>query len=126
MIEVIAGTTLMAVLLVSLLMAYGAHAAQIRRSHQRLVAVDVLDRLLSQRIVEGGTLMPAPQVMAIESGLYWRTAEIQSPVANRLKSKVIRWQISDAPNAETPLAMVDLLIPAMVDQENVAAAMEGR
>ena len=78
LVEVVAGLALLATLLVTILLAFGAHAGQIRQAERRLEAIAVADELLREWSAAGGI----PEV-----GSHERLAEYDD----------LSWQIVSSP-----------------------------
>lgn len=77
LVEVVAGLALLVTLLVSILMAFGLHASQIRSAKDRLEATAVADKLLTAWMA-GGTLPTVGERELIDTedgNTWWRIVE---------------------------------------------------
>lgn len=114
LVEVIAGLALLATLLASILVAFGSQAAQIRAARDRLRAVEMADRLLSEWSSQNA--IPAvgtEQSLPGTNDWRWRivageSAELESSGVSSVRVDVFR---SKETGTDQVLASVDLLVP---------------
>jgi hypothetical protein len=115
LVEVVAGTTLLATLATGMLLAYGAHQKQVRRAEQRIVAADVADNLLGQWYAGIGRIPRNQQgrVFSKQEPWLWRSRTIEvaavgSIPVERIRVEIYReWERKD----RQPLVVVELLAP---------------
>jgi len=114
LIEVVASLMLMGILMTSALMAYGSHAAQIRKANDRLAAIDACDALISDWMqrpsaFEGHTsgILNRPQQQ-----YRWRRFVLNSHAANRFDAQVVRWEMYQQPRNKhsEPIVTLDVLV----------------
>ena len=111
LVEVIAATLLLGTLLVSILMAFSQHAAQIKKAQQRLTVIDALDSKIAE------WYLTRRGVPANESGMLlqndttevrWRTAALPDNELKRtLLSRKVRVEATS--RSGEVLASVDVL-----------------
>jgi type II secretory pathway pseudopilin PulG len=114
LVEVIAGLVLLATLLASILVAFGSQAAQIRKSRDRLQAIELADRLLANwnsqnAIPVAGT----EQSLAGTKDWRWRIVEAASADLERAGLASVRLEVfyPIAGGPDQVLTAVDLLVP---------------
>jgi type II secretory pathway pseudopilin PulG len=114
LVEVIAGLALLATLLAAVLVAFGIHAGQIRLARDRMTAIGVADRLLSDWSSQNA--IPA---VGTEKSLSdtvdwgWRLASIESSELAQQGLSSIRLEVfRSLPTGDRQiLASVDLVVP---------------
>lgn len=114
LVEVIAGLVLLATLLASILIAFGSQAAQMRKSRDRIRAVQLADRLL--RDWSSRNTIPAigsEQSLEGTKDWRWRLVDASSDDPDAAGLSVVRLEVFSpiASTAEQVLASVDLLVP---------------
>jgi len=111
---VIAGLVLLATLLASLLIAFGSQAAQMRKSRDRLKAVELADRLLadwsSQNVIPE---IGSERSLEGTKDWRWRLVNANSAELDAIGSSTIRLDVFRpvGGNPDQVLASVDLLVP---------------
>ncbi len=81
LVEVVAGLTLFAALGVGVLLAFGVHQRQLRTARQRMTALELADRVLSDFMGSpDGIPVNGRGPLPVDTGWLWRT----QPVAQRL------------------------------------------
>lgn len=121
LVEVIAGLALLATLLASILVAFGSQAAQFRGARDRLMAVELADRLLCEWNSQNA--IPA---VGTEQTLHgtndWRWRIVAGDSANLAASGVssIRVEVFQFKQTgiDQVLASVDLLVPGKAGAAN--------
>ena len=114
LIEVVAGIALLATLLVSTLAAFRAHASQVRSAKNRLAAIAVADRLLSEWM-NAGTLPGIGETEDVPDtkGWRWRIVRPEPTMElRRLNALAVRLEIVDSEPTPSVLTSVELLVPA--------------
>jgi len=113
LVEVIAGLALLATLLASILVSFGAHIAQIRAARDRLAAVDAADRLLKEWTSKDAfPMVGTTQGVPGSDVLSWRlvandSGEIRQAGWGSVRLEVFR---SDKGITAKALASVELLV----------------
>jgi type II secretory pathway pseudopilin PulG len=113
LVEVIAGLALLATLLAAILVAFGRQAAQMRKSRDRLKAVELADRLLGDWSAQNA--IPAigtEQTLEGTKDWRWRLVEAGSADLDAAGLAAVRLEVF-RPIVGTPdqvLASVDLLV----------------
>lgn len=112
LIEVVAGIVLLGTLLVTILMAFKAHATQIQAANQRLEAIRQTDRLLM-------TWMKAESLPGVGESdtfpnnpeLRWEMVQSESEPLGRLQAEIMRLEVFSTTELQTerPLTSVELL-----------------
>ncbi len=114
LVEVVAGIALLATLLVSLLSAFRAHAAQIRSAQDRLRAIRIADELLATWMAAG--VIPAvdeQESIPETTGWSWRIARAESsPDLQKLGAAAVRLEIVEASEDSSArvLTFVELMV----------------
>lgn len=112
-VEVIAGLALLSTLLVSILVTYRAHAAQVRGAQDRLAAIEAADDLLTEWSAAG--VVPAvgrEERLPGDDGWAWRIVAGQGDLIRELGIKTVRLEIFrlTADDPTEALASVELLV----------------
>src|ERR1700722_4369419 len=114
LVEVIAGLTLLATLLASILVAFGSQARQIRAARDRMAAVEMADRLLGEWSSQNA-LPPMGTEQAFPGNEEWRwrlmagdRGELDASGVKSARLQVFR---RDPRGADKVLASVDVLVP---------------
>ena len=114
LVEVIAGLVLLATLLASILIAFGSQAAQMRKSRDRLRAVQLADRLLAEWSSQNAfPALGSEQKLEGTKDWRWRLGNATSADLDNAGLSSIRLEVF-CPLAGSPdqvLASVDLLVP---------------
>jgi len=114
LVEVVAGLALLATLLVAILVAYRAHAAQIRATRQRLRGIEAAERLLTEWSSAGQLPAVGEQGRVDgEADLIWRFVPSKSPPLKQLGAQIVRLEIARS-TSKAPgdvLTSVELLVP---------------
>lgn len=114
LLEVVAGLTLLATLLVGTMLAYGSHIRQVRAAQQRLQATDIAERILVDWYESEDGVPPRDEdVIAGTDGWRWRTTPLASNDSNPFRARVVRFEIYDPADGvePVPLVSIDLLVP---------------
>jgi type II secretory pathway pseudopilin PulG len=114
LVEVIAGLVLLATLLASILVAFGSQAAQIRAARDRITAVELADRLLSEWSSQNA--IPAvgtEQNLAGTNAWRWRIVAGQSAELALSGVSSVRVEVwrSKQTGADQVLAWAEVLVP---------------
>jgi type II secretory pathway pseudopilin PulG len=114
LVEVIAGLVLMATLLAGILVSFGNQAAQMRKSRDRLKAVELADRLLGDWSAQNA--IPAigtEQTLEGTKDWRWRLAEANSTDLDTVGLAAVRLEVFRriVGTPDQVLASVDLLVP---------------
>lgn len=116
LVEVVAGIALLTVLLVMILAAFRAHAAQVRSARLRMAAIRQADALLSHWTAAEGIPAVGKQAALPElPGGSWRIAASHgSADLDEIGGSAIRLEIvsSAGLNPDSPLVSVELVVPA--------------
>jgi len=109
LVEVIVGLVLMATLLASSLLAFGAHRRQRRTADNKLVAVAMADDLLNQLINTREGIPPSAQgALAGRPNWYWQTRVVGVTQPAGVQLQVVRLQIFSAETTQS-LATVEVV-----------------
>ena len=113
LIEVLASTALLAMLLAATAVAYSEHAQQIRQAHRRLEAIEQADILLASWYADPQGI-PANDRGELDKELIWQTTPLQDNGAESLACEIIRLQLfgTRTTDSEDALARVDVLVAA--------------
>jgi type II secretory pathway pseudopilin PulG len=114
LVEVVAGLVLLATLLASILVAFGSQAAQIRAARDRMAAIDMADRLLSEWTSQNA--IPAvgtQQSLPGTENWSWRVVANKSAELERTGVSSVCVQVFRSPQTGTErvLASVDVIVP---------------
>lgn len=94
LVEVVVGLVLMATVLASSLLAFGAHQRQRRTANQKLVAVGIAEDLLNQLIDTREGIPPTAQgAIPGRPNWYWRTRVVGSTAPAGVPMQVIRLEV---------------------------------
>lgn len=115
LVEVVAGMTLLACLATGILLAYGAHQKQLRRAEQKIAAVQVADKLLTEWY-SGHTTVPRNRqgrVLMGQENWIWSTQSVDVTAIGSISFERIRVEIypEDYRRDRSPSAVVELLTP---------------
>jgi len=113
LVEVVAGLVLLATLLASILVAFGSQAAQIRAARDRMAAIDMADRLLSEWTSQNA--IPAvgtQQSLPGTENWSWRVVAKKSAELERTGVSSVCVQVFRSPQTGTErvLASVDVIV----------------
>ena len=125
LLEVVAGLTLLATLLVGTILTYGSHIRQVKAAQQRLNATEIAERLLVEWYEsEDGPPIRDEQIIEGTEGLRWRTTPLEATDSNPFQARIVRLEIFDPKTGAEPLPLVyvDLL---MSEEEENAETAEG-
>ena len=106
LVEVVAGLALLATLLVSILMAFSAHAGQIRAAQDRLQAIEIADALLTRWTASDG--IPAvgrEDAVPGSEALWWRIVVSPSVAPSATGLHTVRLEVFERP-ANAPQRIV--------------------
>lgn len=111
LVEVVASIALVGTLLVTILMAYGRTARQVRLAQKRLAAIEAADQLMQQWLLDPQTV-PIDQSGTIseEDRLEWRTQSIEKEGTEMLGVEVVRLEVFDHMRPDEILASVEFLV----------------
>jgi len=113
LVEVIAATAIMGVLLVGIVMAKSRHTRQWAAAQRKLQAIEATESFLSSHWTDRAKF-PRESEGELEGGdqLRWRTRQVPSDGAEQLKAAVVRLEVWDErePTSLEPLVSVDLLL----------------
>lgn len=93
LVEVVAGIALLATILVTMLIAYRANAEQIRKAHDRKLAIELLDELLANW--EQDLTVPVPGETGVfeDSPWSWRVVKVRQIPSSELPYGAIRVEV---------------------------------
>jgi type II secretory pathway pseudopilin PulG len=112
LIEVLAGLVILSTLLVSLAMARGRFLRQWAQADQRIAASREIDQLMEQWLTASPPAVPIDS-NGITDGVQhhpWQTVVIPSPQASAVGAIVVRLQVFQNNEKQSPLASVDVLL----------------
>jgi type II secretory pathway pseudopilin PulG len=112
LIEVLAGLVILGTLLVSVTMARGRFLRQWAEADRRIVAARETDQLIEAWLSESSRDVPISSQGATDDSDHhpWRTRVIPSPAAASVGAIVVRLQVFERSEDETPLSSVDFLL----------------
>lgn len=114
LLEVVAGLTLLASLLVGTMLAYGSHIRQVKAAQRRLEAIDIAEQMLVKWYESEEGVPPREEdVIVGTDGWRWRTTPLLSTEPHPFRVRTIRFEIFDPSEGvePVPLVYVDLLAP---------------
>jgi len=114
LIEVLAATVILGVLLVSVVLAKARYTRQATVADRQLAAIQAADDLLAEWWSAPSALAADAQgKVAADPSLLWRVQTVPNETADELAVRTVRLEILDAHSGadEQPLVFVDLLLP---------------
>lgn len=114
LIEVVAGTVLMALLMTQLLSVSREHARQVRAAERKEQAVLELERLLADGFRNPAAGFVLSDGTLPELGLRWKKEKVIRDLDPQLRAEVVRVAVYDvAGSADIPLTQCEVLVPAV-------------
>ena len=112
LIEVLAGLVILSTLLVSLAMARGRFLRQWAQADQRIAASHEVDHLMEQWFAASPPAVPIDSNGITDDVPHhlWQTQVIASPQAASIGTIVVRLQVFQNNEAQSPLASIDVLL----------------
>ncbi len=114
LLEVVAGLTLMASVLVASLLSFSAHYQQRRIAESKLAAVDIADQLLHDLSARREGIPDAGRgIIPGRRNWFWQTRVIGVAAPAQVLVRVIRFEVVEVTSKGTlrPLAAVDVVKP---------------
>ncbi len=115
LVEVLAGTILLATLVVGVLVAMGSHQHKIRFSRQKLTATQLADQLLDRWHTKGDTVPLASNgFLSADGSLGWQTQVVQTRLLCGVPVNVVRLNLLSLGQAQRPksLGWIDVIVDA--------------
>lgn len=113
LIEVVAGTVLMALLMTQLLSVSREHARQVRAAERKEQAVLELERLLADGFRNPAAGFVLSDGTLPDLGFSWKKERVIRDLDPQLRAEVVRVSVYDvAGSADIPLTQCEILIPA--------------
>ena len=119
LVEVVGGLVILATLLVSLLMAFNAHARQIKLAAAQLEAIELTDQLIAGWYAAGQLPAPGEEgTIPSKPTLSWRVMSVATDVSP-VPARVMRVEVVDTPAFGKPetLSSVEILAPAAKERK---------